>query len=73
MINAKEAREKAAINKINKVIREAEGSIKRAVEKGLSEVKILCAYDVIANLREAYEQAGYTVTETQGGVKIYWG
>lgn len=73
MINAKEAREKAAINKINKVIREAEGSIKRAVEKGLSEVKILCAYDVIPNLREAYEQAGYTVTEIQGGVKIYWG
>lgn len=73
MINAKEAREKAAINKINKVIREAEGSIKRAIEKGLSEVKILCAYDVIANLREAYEQAGYTVTEIQGGVKIYWG
>lgn len=73
MINAKEAREKAAINKINKAIREAEGSIKRAVEKGLSEVKILCAYDVIANLREVYEQAGYTVTEIQGGVKIYWG
>lgn len=73
MINAKEAREKAAINKINKVIREAEGSIKRAIEKGLSEVKILCAYDVIPNLREAYEQAGYTVTEIQGGVKIYWG
>ena len=73
MINAKEAREKAAINKINKAIREAEGSIKRAVEKGLSEVKILCAYDVIPNLREAYEQAGYTVTEIQGGLKIYWG
>ena len=73
MINAKEARERAAINKINKAIREAEGSIKRAVEKGLSEVKILCAYDVIPNLREAYEQAGYTVTEIQGGVKIYWG
>lgn len=73
MINAKEAREKAAINKINKAIREAEGSIKRAVEKGLSEVKILCAYDVIPNLREAYEQAGYTVTEIQGGIKIYWG
>lgn len=73
MINAKEAREKAAINKINKAIREAEGSIKRAIEKGLSEVKILCAYDVIANLREAYEQAGYTITEIQGGVKIYWG
>ena len=73
MINAKEAREKAAINKINKAIREAEGSIKRAIEKGLSEVKILCAYDVIANLREAYEQAGYTVTEIQGGIKIYWG
>lgn len=73
MINAKEAREKAAINKINKAIREAEGSIKRAVEKGLSEVKILCAYDVMANLREAYEQAGYTVTEIQGGIKIYWG
>lgn len=73
MINAKEAREKAAINKINKAIREAEGSIKRAIEKGLSEVKILCAYDVIPNLREAYEQAGYTVTEIQGGVKIYWG
>lgn len=73
MINAKEAREKAAINKINKAIREAEGSIKKAVEKGLSEVKVLCPHDVIANLREAYEQAGYTVTEIQGGIKIYWG
>lgn len=73
MINAKEAREKAAINKINRVVKEAENSIKRAVEKGLCEVKILCPYDVIENLRELYGQAGYTVTEIQGGVKIYWG
>lgn len=73
MISAKEAREKAAINKVNKAVSGAELSIKKAVEKGLSEVKILCPYDVIAKLRELYEQAGYTVTEIQGGVKIYWG
>lgn len=73
MISAKQAREKAAINKINNAVKSAEDSIKRAVEKGLSEVKILCPYDVIEKLRELYGQAGYTVTKIQGGVKIYWG
>lgn len=73
MISAKEAREKALVNKINNAVKKAELDIKKAVEKGLTEVKIICNYDVIEKLKELYSDAGYTVTEIQGGVKIYWG
>lgn len=73
MINAKEAREKAAENKVNNTVKDVENSIKKAISKGKTEITFLCAHDLVANITELLTESGYTVTPVQGGVKIYWG
>lgn len=71
MIKATEARRKSAENKINNAIADADKLIKKAIEKGKTDINLICG-GVQDEVKEAYEAAGYKVDEIQGGVKISW-
>lgn len=73
MINAKQAREQAAENKVNNAIKDIESNIKKAISKGKNETTFLCSHDLVDRMAELLTEAGYTVTPVQGGVKVYWG
>lgn len=73
MINAKQARELAAKNKVDNAVKDVETNIKKAIVKGKTEVTFLCAFDLIETITEMLTESGYRVSPVQGGVKIYWG
>lgn len=73
MINAKEAAAQSAENKQTNAIKDVEESIKKAIKKGRTEIAYTCTYDLIDPVTEVLTNAGYTVKQIQGGIKVYWG
>lgn len=73
MISAKEARAQSVENKLTNALKDAEEKIKKAIKQGKNEANFLTSYDLVEAVTEQLRLSGYTVTEIQGGVKIYWG
>ena len=73
MISAKEARAQSVEFKAKNAVKDVEANIKKAIKQGKNEAKFLTSYDLVEAVTEQLRLSGYTVTDIQGGVKIYWG